>query len=108
MIRILSVFFVVLTGNAQAQEGWATWYGNEHGQYRRADGARYNPSILGFACRGYRLGSMHRITNLSNGRSIFIPCNDRAGYGVPAGGIDLSKGAARLLGISGRAKVRIE
>lgn len=97
-----------MLGVAQAQEGTATWYGNEHGQWRRADGQRYNPMIPGFACRGFRLGSVHIVTNLANGRMVTIPCNDRAGYGVPRGGIDLSLGAARLLGITGRAKVRVE
>lgn len=86
----------------------ATWYGNENYQSRRADGQHYNPLIPGFACRGFSLGSMHSITNLTNGRTIRIPCNDRAGYGVPRGGVDLSLGAARMLGIAGRALVQVE
>jgi rare lipoprotein A len=103
---VVSLFIWVLP--ARAQEFTATWYGNEHGQSRRADGVRYNPWVLGFACRGWRLGSVHRVTNLSNGRSVVIPCNDRAGWGVPRGGVDLSRGAARALGVAGRARVRVE
>lgn len=97
-----------LSTAASAQVMSATWYGNEHGQYRRADGTRYNPDVPGFACRGWRLGSIHTVTNLANGRTIRIPCNDRAGYGVPEGGVDLSRGAARMLGIGGHGKVRVE
>ncbi len=107
-MKWFSVFVILMVGSAQAQEGWATWYGNENGQWRRADGHRYNPRVLGFACRGFPLGSIHEIKNLSNGKTIMIPCNDRAGPGVPRGGIDLSKGAADALGITGRAKVRIQ
>ncbi len=109
-MRLVCVFVtaILMSTTVEAQNMTATWYANENGQYRRADGQRYNPNVPGFACRGWRLGSMHSVTNLANGRTITIPCNDRAGYGVPGSGIDLSRGAARMLGITGRGRVRVE
>lgn len=98
----------ILSYATRAHAASATWYGNEHGQWRRADGHRYDPWIPGFACRGLRLGSVHRVTNLDNGIVVVIPCNDRAGGGVPRGGIDLSRGAARMLRISGHGRVRVD
>ncbi|XTZ10751.1 MAG: septal ring lytic transglycosylase RlpA family protein, partial [cyanobacterium endosymbiont of Rhopalodia yunnanensis] len=54
-------------------------------------------------------GTRVRVTNLNNGRSITVRINDRGPY---AHGriIDLSKGAARVIGLmgSGVAPVQIE
>jgi rare lipoprotein A len=52
---------------------------------------------------------MVRVTNLENGRDVVVEINDRGPY-VRGRVIDLSKGAARRLGMvdDGLAKVRVE
>jgi rare lipoprotein A len=113
MIRCLlsgMVVLLVLVSDmqfARAEEGIASVYGNEHGQYRRADGKRFIPSQIVCAHRSRKLGSIVRVTNLKTGRSIVCPIRDRGPY---ARGriLDLSTGAARALGIRGLAKVKIE
>lgn len=61
------------------------------------------------AHRTLPFGSIVRVTNLSNSRSVKVRINDRDPF-VKGRIIDLSYGAARKLGISesGTAKVRID
>ena len=89
--------------------GHASWYGEEFARRPTASGERYDPSKLTGAHRTLPLGSRVRVTNLLNGRSVMVTINDRGPY-IPRREIDLSYGAARVLGIvrRGVARVRIE
>jgi len=89
--------------------GHASWYGEEFARRPTASGERYDPSKLTGAHRTLPLGSRVRVTNLLNGRSVLVTINDRGPY-MPRREIDLSYGAARVLGIvrRGVARVRIE
>lgn len=91
---------------AHGETGIASVYGNEHGQWRRADGKRYYPWAIGCAYKRGRLGSIVRVTVLKTGRSILCPVNDRGPY-VRGRIIDLSFGAAHALGVRGLARVRV-
>ena len=91
------------------QVGTASWYGpGFHGKLT-ASGERFNQNALTAAHRKLPLGSEVKVTNLDNGRSIVVEINDRGPY-KKGRVIDLSKAAARKLGIvdDGLAKVRIE
>lgn len=92
---------------ARAEEGIASTYGNEHGQWRRADGQRFIPSQIVCAHKSRKLGSIVRVTMISTGRSISCPIRDRGPY---ARGriIDLSTAAARAIGLRGLARVRVQ
>ena len=90
---------------AKAEEGIASTYGSESGS-RRADGRRFRPSEIGCAHKTRKLGSTVRVTNIKTGRSIMCPINDRGPY-IRGRILDLSTGAARALGVSGLARVRI-
>ncbi len=89
--------------------GHASWYGEEFARRPTASGERYDPSKLTGAHRTLPLGSRVRVTNLLNGRSVMVTINDRGPY-MPRREIDLSYGAARVLGMvrRGVARVRIE
>lgn len=91
------------------QVGLASWYGpGFHGRLT-ASGDRFDQNDLTAAHRKLPLGSEVKVTNLENGRSIVVEINDRGPY-VAGRVIDLSKAAARRLGIieEGLAKVRVE
>jgi rare lipoprotein A len=92
-----------------AQIGQASWYGQEFARRRTASGEQFDPQDLTGAHRSLPLGSKVRVTNLRNGRSVLVTINDRGPYRYRRA-IDLSYGAARLLGMihRGLAKVRIE
>jgi rare lipoprotein A len=86
--------------------GYATWYGDEMAGGRTASGVPFDPKGFTAAHRTLPLGSYAEITALDTGRTILVQINDRG----PRQGnllIDLSQGAARTLGISGREAVRI-
>ncbi|MCS6814546.1 MAG: septal ring lytic transglycosylase RlpA family protein [Cyanobacteria bacterium] len=89
--------------------GMASWYGpGFHGNYS-ANGEVFNQFALTAAHPHLPFGTMVRVTNLDNGRSVVVRINDRGPY---AGGriIDLSMGAAEAIGMlsSGVAQVRLE
>ncbi|WP_232509877.1 septal ring lytic transglycosylase RlpA family protein [cyanobacterium endosymbiont of Epithemia turgida] len=91
------------------RKGMASWYGpGFHGRLT-ANGERYNQNGLTAAHKNLPFGTRVRVTNLNNGRSITVRINDRGPY---AHGriIDLSRGAARVIGLmgSGIAPVQIE
>lgn len=76
--------------------GYASWYGSEAGT-RTASGARFDPDAITAAHNSLPMGSFAEVTALDSGRTIVVLITDR---GPHAGGrlIDLSRGAARLLG----------
>ena len=88
--------------------GYATWYGSESGN-QVANGERFRPSWVTAAHATLPLPSYVEVTALDTGRRIVVRVNDRGPYGDPARILDLSKGAAELLGVraSGKAAVRV-
>lgn len=86
--------------------GYATWYGNELAGGRTASGASFDPKGFTAAHRTLPLGSFAEVTALDTGRTILVQINDRGPRQVNLM-IDLSQGAARALGISGREAVRV-
>lgn len=91
------------------QVGKASWYGRRFQGRRTASGEAFDLNMLTCAHRTLPIGTLLRVTNLTNRRSIMVRVNDRGP--VPAGLIvDLSYGAAKSLGFShlGRAHVRLD
>jgi rare lipoprotein A (RlpA)-like double-psi beta-barrel protein len=87
----------------------ASWYGPGLEGRKTANGERFSSSKMTVAARGLPLGSQVVVTNLSNGRSARVRINDCGPFGHGRK-IDLSKGAARKIGIihDGMAPVRIK
>ena len=89
--------------------GEASWYGKRYHGRTTANGERFDMNALTAAHRRLPFGTMVRVTNLKNRRSLVVRINDRGPY---AGGriIDLSKRAASILGFQhqGIARVRVE
>jgi rare lipoprotein A len=90
-------------------QGMASWYGYDGSGSKTASGERYNPEGLTAAHRSLPLGTKIRVTNTRNGRSVVVRINDRGPF-IRGRIIDLSAGAARLLGMisSGVAPVSFE
>ena len=91
------------------QTGEASWYGPGFHGRQTANGERYNQNQLTAAHRTLEFGTMVRVVNLDNGKSVVVRINDRGPY---ARGriIDLSRAAAREIDMiqSGVANVRLE
>jgi rare lipoprotein A len=78
--------------------GKASYYGSETGS-RTASGARYNPMGMTAAHRSLPFGTKLKVTHGS--RSVVVTVNDRGPF-VRGRVLDLSKGAAQAIGLTGR------
>lgn len=95
------------------QVGLASYYGAAFQGEETASGEDFDLREMTAAHRTLPLGSVVRVTNLENGRSVVVRINDRGPYGAnhrKGTIIDLSKGAARRLGFvkDGLVRVRLE
>ena len=90
-------------------QGTASYYGGKFHGRKTASGERFDKEALTAAHKTLPLGTQVRVTNLRNGESVDVKINDRGPY-VRGRIIDLSKGAARELGMlgAGTAKVKVE
>ena len=89
------------------QFGRASWYGRPFQGQATASGEPYNMNSMTCAHRSLPLGATVLVTNLRNHRSVLVRVNDRGP--VPENRVlDLSYGAARILGFRGVAPVRID
>ena len=85
----------------------ASYYGKELAGRPTASGEKFNPSGMTAAHRTLPFGTRVRVTHSRNGRSVIVRINDRGPF-VRGRSIDLSRGAARALGMGGMAHVRLE
>ncbi len=91
------------------ETGIASYYADKFNGKLTANGEIYNMYGLTAAHPSYPLGTIARIINLKNGKSVIVKINDRMPR-RPDRIIDLSLGAAKLLGMvkDGITKVKIE
>ena len=91
------------------QTGEASWFGDAVAGDRGAGGERIDPDQRVAGHMTLPLGSVARVTRLDNARSVEVRIVDR-GPTAPGRVVDLSRGAARELGMieRGTARVRVE
>jgi rare lipoprotein A len=97
----------------RGQHGFATYYASHFDGRVTASGTRFDNDALLAAHPFYPFGTVLRVTNLGNGRSVQVRVVDRGPARRPrASGVvvDLSRAAARALDFitAGRARVRLE
>ena len=85
----------------------ASWYGDGFSGRRTASGERFDPNRLTAASKTLPIGSMVHVTNLENGRSVTVRINDRGPY-VRGRSLDLSRGAARQIGLTHKGVGRVQ
>lgn len=87
----------------------ASWYGPRFHGKLTANGEIYDQMALTAAHKSLRFGTLLKITNMRNGKSVVVRINDRGPY-IAGRQLDLSKGAAIELGLleKGVAKVKVE
>lgn len=107
---ILSTLLVITcftSAQAQTSRGKASYYSDAlHGR-RMSNGERYNRDSLICAHRTYPLGTLLRVTNPSNDKSVIVRVADRGPFSHGRI-IDLSKAAARELGIIARGVALVQ
>ncbi|MGY6277780.1 septal ring lytic transglycosylase RlpA family protein [Methylomonas sp. MgM2] len=100
------VYYPLDTAVGYSERGIASWYGSESGTHT-AMGSRFKPNWITAAHRTLPLPCKVRVTNLRNGKAIDVLVNDRGPFNDKRL-IDLSRGAAMQLGITGLAEVQVE
>lgn len=93
--------------------GLASFYGDDFHGRATASGVRFDMNAMVAAHPTYPFGTIVRVTNLQNGRSVRVRIVDRGpAAGPQAAGviIDLSRRAAQALGFirEGRTRVRLD
>lgn len=92
-----------------SETGYASYYADRYHGKKTASGELYRNNLNSAAHMELPFGSMVRVTNLANGKSVVVRVNDRGNF--PRGRIiDLSKSAFSSIGSprSGLIKVKIE
>ena len=89
--------------------GYASYYGKKFHGRKTANGEIFDMYGKTAAHRSFRFGTVLRVTNLDNDKSVVVKVNDRGPF-VAGRILDLSYGAAKELDMiaSGVAKVRIK
>lgn len=88
------------------QVGVASWYGEDFEGRPTASGEPYEMFEMTAAHPTLPLGSWVRVTNLHNGRKVYVRINDR-GPIIPGRIIDLSYSAASQLRFAGKGLQRV-
>ena len=102
---ITAVCFVLLFGTAaHAESGIASVYA--YSGSKTASGQRAHPGGLTAAHRRLPFGTMVKVTNKRNGKSVVVRINDRGPF-IRGRVIDVTPAAASALGFSGLAPVTL-
>jgi rare lipoprotein A len=86
-------------GRVETQEGYATWYGGALAGHLTANGERFDPSQMTAAHRTLPFGTWVEVTRLDTGQTVRVRINDRGPFGHEDRIIDLSRGAAEVIGL---------
>jgi rare lipoprotein A len=85
----------------------ASWYGPRFHGRKTANGERFDQMAFTVAHKSMKFGTLLRLTNPKNGRSIVVRVNDRGPY-IEGRELDLSKAAAHELGLIRRGVARLK
>ncbi|GAB2944468.1 septal ring lytic transglycosylase RlpA family protein [Hymenobacter coalescens] len=115
--RLFSLLLASLTaallgacaGGAYTETGKASYYADKFNGRKTASGVPYRPGKRTAAHNTLPFGTVVRVTNPANGRSVKVTVNDRGPH-VKGRIIDLSKKAARKIGVdkAGVAPVKVQ
>lgn len=101
---VVAAAVLIFSVSAEAAvTGMASYY--KSGK-RCANGERFNPHGLTAAHRKLKFGTKLRVTNVRTGKSVVVRVNDRGPF-IRGRIIDLSLGAAKVIGLTQTGVARI-
>lgn len=111
--RLVALGLLALFGAAPAEargrpeRGVAVWYGEDRHGRTMANGRAFDQWAMTGASARFPLGTRVRVTDLDTRKGVVVTVTDRT---IPNSRvlIDLSRGAARALGIEAKGKARVE
>jgi rare lipoprotein A len=84
-----------------------THYANRFEGRKTTSGQRYRGAKFTAAHRTLPFGTMVKVTNLKNGKSVVVKVNDRGPFSKRFS-LDVSKAAAKTLGFLGKGYTKVE
>jgi len=108
LVLILSFFFSLSSDSFEnfPEYGNASWYGGPlHGR-KTASGERFDMHSFTGAHKKLPFGTIIRVTNLRNGKEVFIRVNDRGPF-VKGRIVDLSRAAAKAIDFTNKGVIRV-
>lgn len=78
------------------EKGIASWYTSDKSESLTANGEIFDPNSLSAAHKSLKFGTIVRVTNLTNGKSVDVRINDRGPY-VDGRIIDLTPASAKQI-----------
>ena len=91
--KILTVLTMMLFSLAFSQKsGKATFYHDKYDGRKAADGSIFHQSAMTCASNVYKIGSILRVQNMENGKSVTVRVTDTGAFGFTRI-VDLSKSA---------------
>lgn len=108
LLAILFAFMTMTSLIAQTETGQATFYADKYEGLKTASGEPYRSELLTAAHPTYEYGTVLRVTNLANGKTVNVRVNDRGPY-YKGRIVELSKKAAQQIGLTdGTAQVKVQ
>ena len=106
---VVEITSAIGRGVKAVQEGVVSWYGAQFHDRPTASGERFDSGAYTMAHPSLPFGTVARVTNLRNGRSVVVRVNDRGPF-IGKRIADLSQAAASEIGMMrmGVARARIE
>ncbi|MDH5474415.1 MAG: septal ring lytic transglycosylase RlpA family protein [Cyclobacteriaceae bacterium] len=103
------LYFIIFSAYSQTQTGKASYYADKFEGRTTANGEKYKHTKLTAAHRLLPFGTVVKVTNIKNGKSVEVRVNDRGPF-VNGRIIDLSKMAAERLDFihDGITEVKVE
>ncbi|HLS95135.1 MAG TPA: septal ring lytic transglycosylase RlpA family protein [Sphingobacterium sp.] len=95
------------SGREVREKGNASYYGDKFHGRPTASGERFNQKAMTAAHRTLPFGTKVTVKNLNNGKQVVVRINDR-GPSSKSRAIDLSKGAAKKIGMIQAGVVPVE
>lgn len=96
-----------MAGKEVRERGKASYYGSKYHGRTTASGERFNQNAMTAAHRTLPFGTKVTVKNLNNGKQVVVKINDR-GPSSRSRTIDLSKGAAKKIGMIQEGVVPVE
>ncbi len=106
-VPVSLIFFLLSYFAFTSQIGLASWYGGKFHGRLTASGEVFNTNDFTAAHKTLPFGTIVRVTNLDNGKSVVVRINDRGPF-VAGRVIDLSRAAASAIGMIGKGVAHVK
>ena len=105
---LLSVFIFVTTLATSTETGNASWYGESWNGRKTASGEIFDSSKNTCAHNKLKMGTIIRVTNIENGKSVTCKVNDKGGFAKYGRVLDMSKGSFSVIGNINKGVIRVK